>query len=256
MQIAVYGLGRFGSFWASLLSKSFQVKGYSRNPDRMTPEGVLRVSLEELMDCHVLFLCNAISSMEQVLPVIAPLLKPGTLVVDTCSVKVYPVDLMKKYLPDSVEILGSHPMFGPDSGKNGVQGLPIVLCKERIKDDHYILWKDHFRNLGLMVQEMTAHEHDREAAYTQGITHFIGRTLDALNLHPSSMATAGYERLLDIVTQTCNDPWQLFIDLQKYNPYTSRMRQDLHKGLEKMLGTFDSIESLGVQDGRNSFPEN
>jgi prephenate dehydrogenase len=255
MQISVYGLGRFGAFWASILSESFQVKGYSRNPDRITPPGVLRVDLEELMDCHVLFLCNAISSMEQVLPVIAPLVKPGTLVVDTCSVKVYPTDMMLKYLPESVEILGSHPMFGPDSGKNGVEGLPIVLCKKRISDEQYILWKDLFRNMGLAVQEMTAHEHDREAAYTQGITHFIGRTLDELKLHPSSMATTGYSALLDIVKQTCNDPWQLFIDLQKYNPYTSRMRQDLHKGLEKMLGTFDSIESLGDQNGRNSFPK-
>lgn len=249
MQIAVYGLGRFGSFWATLLSQSFQVKAYSRNPDRLTPDGVRRVGLEELMDTPVLFLCNAISSMEQVLPELAPLLRPGTLVADTCSVKVYPVDMMKKYLPDTVDILGTHPMFGPDSGKNGVEGLPIVLCKERIPDDDYVLWKDHFRRIGLAVQEMSAHEHDREAAYTQGITHFIGRTLDELKLHPSSIATAGYEALQNIVKQTCNDPWQLFLDLQKYNPYTGRMRKDLHKGLEKMLGTFDSIESLGDMDG-------
>ncbi len=249
MQIAVYGLGRFGAFWASLLSKSFEVKGYSRNPDRITPDGVARVDIDELLDCHVLFLCNAISSMESVLESIAPRLKPGTLVVDTCSVKVYPVDLMMRYLPDSVEVLGTHPMFGPDSGKDGVKGLPIVMCKERISDEHYVLWKDVFRGLGLTVQEMTAHEHDREAAYTQGITHFIGRTLNELNLHPSSIATAGYQRLLDIIRQTCNDPWQLFLDLQKFNPYTSQMRQDLHKGLEKMLRTFDSIESLGDRNG-------
>lgn len=249
MQIGVYGLGRFGAFWASLLGQSFNVKGYSRNPDRATPAGVERVDFDGLMDCKVIFLCNAISSMEQVLPQIAGAVKPGTLVVDTCSVKVYPVDLMMEILPESVEIMGSHPMFGPDSGRNGVKGLPLVLCKQRISDEHYVFWKDNFRALGLVIQEMTAHEHDREAAYTQGITHFIGRTLKELNLHPSPIATTGYERLLDIVTQTCNDPWQLFLDLQKYNPYTSRMRNDLHRGLEKMLGTFDSIESLGEADG-------
>ncbi|MDC7235534.1 MAG: prephenate dehydrogenase/arogenate dehydrogenase family protein [Spirochaetales bacterium] len=249
MQIGVYGLGRFGAFWASLLSQSFDVRAYSRNPDRLTPAGVERVDLKGLSEAHVIFLCNAISSMEQVLPELAPLLKEGTLVADTCSVKVYPVEQMKKYLPESVGILGTHPMFGPDSGKNGVEGLPVVMCKERISDEQYILWKDHFRRMGLAVQEMTAHEHDREAAYTQGITHFIGRTLDELNLHPSSIATAGYEALLNIVRQTCNDPWQLFLDLQKYNPYTTSMRKDLHKGLEKMLGTFDSIESVGEMDG-------
>ncbi len=249
MRIGVFGLGRFGAFWASLLAGSFEVCGYSRNPDRLTPQGVKRVSYDELFSCQVIFLCNAISSMESVLNGMKNSLKPGTLVVDTCSVKVYPVSLMKSLLPDSVGILGTHPMFGPDSGKDGVSGLPIVLCQERISDEQYVFWKDRFREMGLVLQEMTPEEHDREAAYTQGITHFIGRTLNELNLHESSMGTAGYARLLDIIRQTCNDPWQLFLDLQKYNPYTSQMRKDLHRGLEKMLQTFDSIESLGDPDG-------
>lgn len=249
MRIGVYGLGRFGAFWAGLLAETFNVYGYSRNPDRLTPEGVNRISFEELFNCQVIFLCNAISSMEEVLKDLAGHLKPGTLVVDTCSVKVYPVSLMKSILPDGVGILGTHPMFGPDSGKDGVANLPIVMCAERLGDDQYIYWKDRFRAMGLVIQEMTADEHDREAAYTQGITHFIGRTLNEMNLHPSAIGTAGYTRLLDIIKQTCNDPWQLFIDLQKYNPYTSSMRDDLHRGLEKMLNTFDSIESLGDLDG-------
>jgi len=256
MQIGVYGLGRFGAFWADLLAETFKVCGYSRNPDRIFPDRVKRVSLDDLYNCSVLFLCNSISSMEEVLTEMAPRLKPGTLVIDTCSVKVYPLGLMERLLPEHTEILGTHPMFGPDSGRNGVTGLPIVLCPGRVGDDHYIFWKDRFRNMGLTVQEMTADEHDREAAYTQGITHFIGRTLNELNLHPSAIGTAGYTRLLDIIRQTCNDPWQLFLDLQKYNPYTSSMRQDLHRGLEKMLSTFDSIESLGDLNGGNSFKEN
>ena len=249
MRIGVFGLGRFGAFWAGLLAKSFDVYGYSRNPDRITPEGVRRIEYEELFSCDVLFLCNAISSMETVLSAMKDYLKPGTLVVDTCSVKVYPVNLMRSLLPEQVGILGTHPMFGPDSGKDGVKGLPIVLCQERISDEQYIFWKDCFREMGLVLQEMTPEEHDREAAYTQGITHFVGRTLNELNLHESSIGTAGYTRLLDIIRQTCNDPWQLFLDLQKYNPYTSQMRRDLHRGLEKMLQTFDNIESLGDRDG-------
>ncbi|OQY35568.1 MAG: prephenate dehydrogenase [Spirochaetaceae bacterium 4572_59] len=249
MRIGVYGLGRFGAFWAGLLAETFNVYGYSRNPDRLTPKGVNRVSFDELFDCQVLFLCNAISSMEEVLKDISGHLQPGTLVVDSCSVKVYPINLMKAILPEEVGILGTHPMFGPDSAKISVEGLPIVLCAERLRDEQYVYWKDRFRAMGLVIQEMTADEHDREAAYTQGITHFIGRTLNEMNLHPSAIGTAGYSGLLDIIKQTCNDPWQLFIDLQKYNPYTSDMRDDLHHGLEKMLNTFDSIESLGDLDG-------
>ncbi len=245
MQTGVYGLGRFGSFWASLLAKNFETLGYSRNPARPVPPGVKRVELSGLKTCKTLFLCNAISSMPEVLPVLARTLKPGTLVVDTCSVKVYPVNLMKQILPPSLDILGCHPMFGPDSGAKSVKGLPIVMCRERISDKTYEFWKRHFERMGLKVCEMTAHAHDREAAYTQGITHFVGRTLDELNLQTSTIGTTGYQSLLNIVKQTCNDPWQLFLDLQKYNPYTAEMRRMLHQGLEKMLRTFDSIESLG-----------
>ena len=41
----------------------------------------------------------------------------------------------------------------------------------------------------------------------------------------------GYNKLLEIVEQTCNDPWQLFLDLQRYNPHTREMRARLEKSL-------------------------
>ena len=72
-----------------------------------------------------------------------------------------------------------------------------------------------FSQLELRIEQLSASEHDHEAAYSQGITHFIGRTLDLLKLKPSRISTTGYEDLLDIVEQTCNDQWQLFLDLQK-----------------------------------------
>ena len=92
---------------------------------------------------------------------------------------------------------------------------------------------------------MSAEQHDREASYTQGITHFIGRVLGELKLESSDIATTGYRDLLDIVRQTCNDPWRLFIDLQKYNPYTGAMRKDLHDAITVMLEKFDSIDAIG-----------
>ncbi len=82
---------------------------------------------------------------------------------------------------------------------------------------------------------MTPRQHDREAAFTQGITHFVGRVLDDLNLEESSMATLGYRKLLEIREQTCNDPWQLFLDLQRLNPYTEEMRQSLGRSLMRIL---------------------
>ena len=239
MTIAVYGLGRFGYFWAELLSTYFSVKAYSRSDRRKTPKGVIRVSEEELLEQPVIFLCTAISSMDEVLQRIGPGLKPDCLVMDTCSVKVHPAALMERYLPGEVAILATHPMFGPDSAGNGVAGLPMILCPVRVSDEKKAEWEGFFKSLGLRVFSMTPHDHDREAAFTQGITHYMGRVLNGLHLKQSEMGTLGYRKLLEIMEQTCNDPWELFIDLQRFNPYTKEMREKLHSSLDRILAKLE-----------------
>ena len=62
----------------------------------------------------------------------------------------------------------------------------------------------------LKIHDMTPDQHDEEAAFTQGITHFIGRVLKQLELKDSSIATLGYVKLQEIVEQTCNDPHAAF----------------------------------------------
>ena len=80
-----------------------------------------------------------------------------------------------------------------------------------------------------------------EAARTQGVTHLIGRALAQLRMDRSPIATLGYERLVSVMEQTNNDPLQLFLDLQRYNPYTKRMRTELKRA-------FDAVES-SLNDG-------
>lgn len=234
MTIGVYGLGRFGAFWASCLSNRFTVKAFSRNPDRVCPPGVTRVGEQEVLACEAIFLCVTISALETVLRRIAEKLPENTVVMDTCSVKVFPVEAMTRHLPDTAQLIGTHPMFGPDSGQNGIEGLPLVFCPIRVTSKVSDFWRQEFVSLGLSVHVLSPEEHDREAAYTQGVTHFMGRVLDDLQLEPSRISTVGYTKLLEIIEQTCNDPFQLFVDLQRYNPFTGEMRARLAKTLQKM----------------------
>ena len=125
---------------------------------------------------------------------------------DTCSVKTYPVGLMERLLPATASILGTHPMFGPDSARNGVADLPMILCPVRIAARELERWRAFFASLGLSVSVMTPDEHDREAAFTQGVAHYIGRVLSDLGIQRSPIGTVGYNKLLEIVEQTCNDP--------------------------------------------------
>ena len=191
-----------------------------------------------LCDCDVIFLCVAISAIDQALINIAPRVGSGALIMDTCSVKQYPIECMERELPRRVEIIGTHPMFGPDSvsyqsdSSPLVKGLPLVYCPARANESTIERWRSYFGQIGLQVITMTPSDHDKEAAYTQGITHFIGRLLEHLRLRKSSIATLGYQRLLAIIEQTCNDPYQLFLDLQRNNGYTAMMRGDLRRALQ------------------------
>ncbi len=240
MTIGIYGLGRFGAFYASLLSTVAEVKAWSRNPARPAPPGVERVGEEELLALPVVALCVSISALREVLGRIGARLKPGTLVMDTCSVKAAPVAWMREALPPQVRILGTHPMFGPDSAARGLAGLPMILCPVRIDEGALEEWRGLFTGLGLKVMTMSPEDHDREAAFTQGVTHYIGRVLAELHLRDSPIGTLGYRKLLEIIEQTCNDSWQLFLDLQRYNPYTRRMRARLGRSLRTIARTLDA----------------
>ena len=234
MRIGVYGLGRFGSFWAgSLATTHNDIVAYSRSRHSL-PEGVRSGSEEEVLTSDLLFYCVAISSFEEVLASTASKIGPDTIVMDTCSVKKYPMEWMKRHLSPSQYLMGTHPMFGPDSAKNGMKGLPLVMCAMGEKDQRYEKVKNLFLDMDLRVIEMTADEHDRDAAFSQGVTHFIGRVLKEMDVQDKEIATKGYKSLLEIVEQTCNDPLQLFYDLQRYNPYTRDMRHSLRIALENV----------------------
>jgi len=245
MRIGIYGLGRFGAFFAGLLSSKAEVKAFSRNPARPVPAGVRRVGEEELLAMPAVCLCVDIGAMPEVLARIAPRLSPGTLVLDTCSVKELPVRWMRELLPPEVDILACHPMFGPDSGARGVEGLPMILWPERLPEPRCREWEAFFASFGLAVHRLAPEEHDRQAAFTQGLTHYLGRVLAELDLQPSAIGSLGYRRLLGIVEQTCNDTWTLFLDLQRFNPHTPAMRQALDRALEALKAKLDTPQSAG-----------
>ena len=233
--VSIYGYGRFGKLWAGFLAKDFKVQVYSRRGLKKdeVEYGVNIVDEQEIFNCDALFFCVAISSFEEVLIQSKQFHNEKTIYFDTCSVKLKPVRWMKENLPGKSQIIATHPMFGPDSyspkGK-----MPMVMCNVRADNQGFDFWVNYFSSRNMNIQVMTPDEHDESAAYSQGITHYIGRVLADLNLTPTMIDTLGYKKLMEIIEQTCNDSWQLFVDLQKYNPYTRKMRTDLHKSIEKI----------------------
>lgn len=223
--IAVVGLGRFGAVWAELLIKhakegGYEVIAYNRSARKNALIPV--VPLSEIARATIIFICTSISSLPEVLRMLSPLVGAHTIVCDTCSVKEYPQECMQSMLPKTCALLGTHPMFGPDSLRQSTN-LPIVFSPIRISKEQLRRCTDLFSLWHLHSIPMTAQRHDQLSAYSQGFTHIIGRIVQEMKLAPTDIATLGYEKLLQVMEQTCRDKRELFLDLERYNHYTKEM---------------------------------
>ncbi len=231
--IGIIGFGRFGELTARYLSTDFKVVVSTRsNKDReILACGARPVSFENACEQPILILCMPISAMQETLRQVAPLLREGALVIDVCSVKVYPVQWMKELLPEPVSILPTHPMFGPDSAADSLKEQKIVLCPERIDDNQYKKIKNWLKQKDLVVIETTAKEHDEKIAVSLSLTHFIGRSLSAFGAQDLDIDTEGYKRLMHILGVVNHDTWQLFKDMHTYNPYAKQKRNAFMKAM-------------------------
>ena len=239
--IGILGFGRFGKLMVHYLAGDFEVMVYNRSDSahEIMASGAKPVSLEVACRQQIIILSVPISVFHETLKTIAPLLAPDALVVDVCSVKEYPVRLMTALLPEQVSILATHPMFGPDSAAHELKGRKIVLCGERIGDSAYQKIKSYLISKELTVIETTPEAHDRQIAVSLALTHFIGRSLAEFGATPLDVDTEGYQRLLHVLGVVENDTWQLFEDMNIYNPYAAESRsafmaavQSIHQRLK------------------------
>lgn len=234
--IGIIGFGRFGRLTARYLANDFEVLVYNRSDksEEIQAAGGRAASLSRVCRQKIVILCVPISRLRDVLKQIGPLLKKDAVVVDVCSVKVYPCLWMQSLLPKSVSILITHPMFGPDSAADSLEGQKIFLSPIRMPEKLYRKMTDYLLSKNLSVIESTPEDHDRQIAVSLALTHFIGRTLSEFGAGPLNMDTEGYKRLLHILEVVENDTWQLFKDMHRYNPYAQQKRAALMQAMQKI----------------------
>ena len=178
--------------------------------------------------------CVPIAEFEPLLRRIRGLLRPDALLVDVCSVKERPVRAMKRLLPRTVEILATHPNFGPDRAAEALAGRQIAVCKVRISPKRYARVKRAFERKGLQLLEMSPREHDRRMASSLVLTHFIGRGLIEYGAAPTGIDTEGYKRLMRILQTVQNDSFELFRDMNRFNAFAPRMRRKFLDSLRRV----------------------
>lgn len=219
--LGLIGLGQFGQLAAGILKDHFDVLVADRAPgaaEKAEALGVAFGSIEEAASREVVVVAVPVAAMREVFAAMAPHLKPGAMVVDVGSVKVLPAQWMTELLPASVEIVATHPLFGPQSvARDGLPGLRFVVCP--VRGDRFEKVAAFGRSLGLAVTVTSPEEHDREMAYVQALTHLIGRSLVNLGIPDERLATQSYQHLLELCGLIGADTFELFKAIQTQNPY-------------------------------------
>ena len=251
--IGLIGFGRFGKLIVKFISKDFAIKIYDKKITKkalniwkkehipqLLRNNIKLDTLNKVCGSKIILLAIPISSFELVSQKIANTVQPHTLIMDFCSVKKYPLTILQKQLPKSCYILGTHPLFGPDSAGNELTNKKIILCPKRIQKKLFNDVFDYLKSLGLKVIVSTDDQHDKRTAYTLCLTQFIGRGLEKFQMKEEEFDTFTFNELLHIRNVALNDTKQLFCDMQSYNSYAKDMRKKLlndFKGVEKMLNS-------------------
>ncbi|MCB8820257.1 prephenate dehydrogenase/arogenate dehydrogenase family protein [Microvirga rosea] len=219
--LAIIGAGAFGEFCIPHLREFFHVRICDERRDlealcdRWNVEAVDIVTAARQ---DIVLLAVPLRSLRPLARLLAPHLRPGTLVIDVCSVKVEPLAILGDELPDTVHLIGTHPLFGPQSGRNGIAGLRIALCAGADVKGRLVA-RFLRRRLGLDVIATTPDDHDRQMAYVQGLTHLLGRVTAAMDLPGGKLTTVSFEHLRSMTDMVRHDTDELFRTIVLDNPY-------------------------------------
>lgn len=225
--VAVIGAaGRMGRWLCKLLvSEGFKVLANDVDINKLLElKDLIRgVEIHDLEGCvegsDIILLSVPVESLEDVLKRIKPYVREDHIVIDICSIKKLPVDLMHKYLSRGVR-LGSHPLFGP--GALSLKGKKVVLTptsNEEFRTSLDIIkWLEERGALGIVMDPL---EHDLLMSKIMGISQAIG-ILVSMYLSDNDLntfeilSTPTYNLMTTYATAILAGNLNLYISLQKY----------------------------------------
>ncbi len=212
--LVVGGAGAMGGWFVEF----FKEQGW--NVDISDPDADDSVALEDSDEYDVVAVAVPIEATPSVVEKVASRMSDG-LLMDVTSVKQEPVEAMRA-APNDVELLGTHPMFGPSV--RSMRGQTVIVVRERVGElaERVI---ESFHEAGANVQETTAREHDEMMSVVQGLTHYslvsIGGALERLDFDVDDsrrFMSPVYEITLDFVGRVLNQNPELYADIQMNQP--------------------------------------
>ena len=236
MKILIIGgtgeLGQWFTRFFSRLGHEVAVRGRSGRVDIAQRLGARYAhDLDRaIRESDIVVISVPIDATEATIEEIAPKMVSGSLLMDMTSIKKSPLDAMERFAPDGVEVIGTHPMFGPSIPD--IRGQTVMITPSSRCGRWLPAIIDLFEGEGANVEIVEAGMHDRVMAVVQGLTHFayisIGSTFRSLDFEVSEsrrFMSPVYEIMLDFVGRILGQNPHLYAMIQTNNPAVAEVRE-------------------------------
>ncbi|MGF3521781.1 MAG: prephenate dehydrogenase/arogenate dehydrogenase family protein [Candidatus Bathyarchaeia archaeon] len=228
MKTAILGAGKMGVWFAKFCKeKGDAVILADRNAEKLAKlKKELDVETADFADAvkaaDRVFICVSINAFEDVVEKISPAVRKGQIVMDICSIKESPVNIMHKHLKNAL-VLGTHPVFGPGSStlKRKAFILTPTTAEEQKLAENFKAWLE---KEGAHVFVMAPRHHDELMSVVLGFPHFLGvvacDTLleQADYAETKNVAGTTYRMLFTLAESAALETSELFATLQTSLP--------------------------------------
>lgn len=223
--LAVIGnTGRMGAMLAGEWQKSgFTVQGADRAAGadadaggrmRGIPGKALAAAVK---GADAVILCVPARVLNTVLQDLAPYLVSEQVLVDITSVKVAPMRLMERFFPGPV--VGTHPLFGPAPEPGDL--VTAITPGTRAAEAHVEMVRRLFMAMGSRVFLTTPEEHDRSAAFVQGLNFVSSAAYFAALAHREELLpflTPSFRRRMEGARKLLCEDGDMFEGFTTANP--------------------------------------
>ena len=230
----VGGTGRMGMLLANILKDKVEtINIVSRDAGRAQETAKeLNVSwlpLEKAHQSNIVIVSVPIQETVKICKSIGQKMPEQSLLVELASLKTGITEIIKNSIPNSVEYLSLHPLFGPQvkdiTGKRFVAVEPTsgTLTTEFL---------EMLQEGGALIKKATVEEHDLAMASIQVLHHFalitfssaLSRFTEANGL--SEYLTESLEKTLQNI-QNIHENWETIYAIQSLNPNAQKVREIL-----------------------------